>query len=153
MKSKAHIKSHPLHPILVAFPIAFFIGTLVFDGVAYATGETGFALTGRHLNIAGIIGALLAAVPGLVDFIYTVPPKSSAKKRGATHGILNVITLGVFVFVFVYRQDMDYVDGIMLIAELVGVTLLTIAGWMGGTLVHRNQIGVDIRYAGAGKWK
>lgn len=147
-----HFKSHPLHPILVAFPIAFFIGTLIFDALAFITGDTTFALTGRHLNIAGIAGALLAAVPGLVDFIYTVPPRSSAKKRGAKHGILNVLVLGTFVFVLAYRQDLQLVDRMMLVAELAGVTLLTVAGWMGGTLVHRNQIGVDIRYASAGKW-
>lgn len=153
MRSKAHFKTHPLHPILVAFPIAFFIGTLIFDLLGVFTGNASFTITGGYLNIAGIVGAVLAAVPGLIDFIYTVPPKSSAKKRGAQHGILNVLVLGIFIFVLVYRQDVQQADWIMLGGELAGVLLLAAAGWMGGTLVHRNQIGVDIRYAGAGKWK
>ncbi|HEY9176658.1 MAG TPA: DUF2231 domain-containing protein [Flavipsychrobacter sp.] len=152
MRSKAHFKTHPLHPILVAFPIAFFIGTLIFDLLGVFTGNVSYTTTGEYLNIAGIAGAVLAAVPGLIDFMYTVPPKSSAKKRGAQHGILNVLVLGIFVFILVYRQDVQQADWIMLGGELAGVLLLSAAGWMGGTLVHRNQIGVDIRYAGAGKW-
>lgn len=153
MKSKAHIKSHPLHPILVSFPIAFFTGTLLFDVLGFATGNDNLSITGRYLNIAGIAAAVIAAIPGLIDYIGTVPPKSSASKRAAKHGLLNTSVLLIFSFVFWYRQWSNSHIGITLSLETAGITLMLIAGWLGGTLVYRNQIGIDIRYAGAGKWK
>lgn len=153
MKSTAQIKGHPLHPILIVFPIAFFTGTFLFDLLAVFTANANMALTAGYLNIAGIIGAALAAVPGIVDYIYTVPPKSSGKKRAAKHGIINVVVLLLFSFLLWYRYNAtDPQVQVIVLLGATGVTLLMIAGWMGGTLVHRNQIGVDIRYASAGKW-
>jgi len=153
MKSRAQLGSHPLHPILINFPVAFFTGTLLFDALALVMGNSDLAVTGGYLNIAGIIGALMAAIPGLIDFLLTVPPKSSASKRAAKHGILNVIALLVFGAILWYRSSGQANAMLIVGLDVVGVTILMIAGWMGGTLVHRNQIGIDIRYAGAGKWK
>jgi nitrite reductase/ring-hydroxylating ferredoxin subunit/uncharacterized membrane protein len=153
MRSKAHIKSHPLHPILVAFPIAFFIGAFVFDSLSLIMHQQSFWQTGNYLAIAGIAAALVAAIPGIIDYLYTVPPKSSGKKRATQHGLINLINVFVFCFIVYYRHktgaDVLVVAGM----EGVGVLLLSIAGWLGGTLVHRNQIGIDHRYANAGKWK
>jgi uncharacterized membrane protein/nitrite reductase/ring-hydroxylating ferredoxin subunit len=153
MKSKAHLKSHPLHPILVAFPIAFFIGALVFDVLSVITGNSGFWQTGYYLAIAGIIGAIVAAVPGAIDYFLTVPPKSSAKKRATQHALINLTNVALFAFAVYYRRTTGADTTIVLAIEIAGVILLSIAGWMGGTLVHRNQIGIDHRYAEAGKWK
>jgi uncharacterized membrane protein len=97
MKSKASIKTHPLHPILVTFPIAFYIGTLIFDTLAFWYQDSEYGITGKYLHIAGIVGAVIAAVPGIIDFLYTVPPDSSAKKRGFKHGIINGTVLYIFV--------------------------------------------------------
>jgi uncharacterized membrane protein/nitrite reductase/ring-hydroxylating ferredoxin subunit len=153
MKSKANIKSHPLHPILVNFPIAFFTGTLLFEAIGIFTGRGDMNHIAYYLEIAGICFALLAAVPGLIDFIYTVPPKSSGKKRAAKHGILNVTVVIIFAIAWFLRRQYGTSVYLLLVLELVGVILLSFAGWLGGTLVYRNEIGVDVRYAGAGKWK
>jgi uncharacterized membrane protein/nitrite reductase/ring-hydroxylating ferredoxin subunit len=152
MKSRAHIKSHPLHPILVAFPIAFFIGAFLFDVLAQFLNKDALWQTGNYLAIAGIAGALLAAIPGIIDYFYAVPPESSAKKRATQHGLINVLNVCVFCFATYYRTRNDANEFIVLGAEGLGIILLSIAGWMGGTLVYRNQIGVDHRYANAGKW-
>jgi nitrite reductase/ring-hydroxylating ferredoxin subunit len=104
------------------------------------------------LNLAGIAGAVMAAIPGIIDFIYTVPPESSAKKRAATHGIANTCMLLIFTGAYFYR-DNNNTSYSLLALELAGITLLFISGWLGGTLVYRNQVGVDPRYANAGKWK
>jgi uncharacterized membrane protein len=152
MKSRAHIKSHPLHPILVAFPIAFFIGALVFDLLYVFTDKPAMWQTGYYCACAGIIGALVAAVPGAVDYFSTVPPKSSAKKRATQHAVINLVNVFIFAFAVYYRRGEEAGNMIVVGAEALGVILLSIAGWMGGTLVHRNQIGVDHRYANAGKW-
>lgn len=152
MKSTAHIKGHPIHPILICFPLAFLIGSWVFDLINIFSASDDFATTGRYLNIAGIASGLLAAIPGIIDYSSTIPKNSSAKKRGATHGLLNTSAIILFsiALYFRYNNSPDY----YLIAGIgtIGVILLFISGWLGGTLVYRNQIGVDIRYADAGKW-
>jgi uncharacterized membrane protein/nitrite reductase/ring-hydroxylating ferredoxin subunit len=151
MKSKASIKGHPLHPILVGFPIAFFTGTVFFDIAGLITKNTNYHQIGGYLEIAGIIMGLLAAVPGLIDYFYTVPPVSSAKKRATLHGVINVLMVLSFAIAYVCRNKSDAF--FILALELAGFILMCISGWLGGTLVYRNQIGVDPRYAGAGKWK
>lgn len=153
MKSKAHFKGHPLHPILVSFPIAFFIGTLIFDVLGLVYDRNDFYTTAMYLEIAGIGFALLAAIPGIIDYLFVIPPKSSAKKRGARHGVINITMVIIFSVALVLRQNGDVSFMIIIGLEVAGVILLSIAGWLGGTLVFRNQIGVDIRYADAGKWK
>lgn len=153
MKSKASIKSHPLHPILVGFPIAFYIATLLFDALAVFYSDIEYSITGKYVHIAAIVGAVLAAVPGFIDYLSVIPPDSSAKKRGAQHGLINTSVLIIFVIALYLKYIDNFNPYIILLLELIGVALTFVAGWMGGTLVYRNQIGVDIRYAGAGKWK
>jgi uncharacterized membrane protein/nitrite reductase/ring-hydroxylating ferredoxin subunit len=153
MKSKANIKGHPVHPMLVVFPIAFFIGTLLFDVLGRIYEQADLITTAYYLEIAGVIGGLITAIPGIIDYLFTIPPKSSAKKRGTQHGIINVITVVIFAFVWFYRQRADSSPAVILILESIGVIAIGFSGWLGGTLVYRNQIGVDPRYANAGKWK
>jgi uncharacterized membrane protein/nitrite reductase/ring-hydroxylating ferredoxin subunit len=153
MKSKASIKSHPIHPILVAFPITLFTGTFVFDILTAITGNETFARTGLYLNIGGIACALLAAIPGIIDYFYTVPPQSSAKKRATKHGALNLLVTVLFTLSFFLKSDTGERSVLMLVIEALAIGLMLTAGWLGGTLVYRNQIGVDTRYADAGKWK
>ena len=152
MKSKVNIKSHPLHPILIPFPIAFFTGTFACHLLGWMLQKPALLQTAYYLNIAGIAFALLAAVPGFIDFLYTVPPESSGKKRAGKHGILNVTMLVVFTIAFFLRRQPNPNDVVLALLELIGMVLMVFAGWLGGTLVYRNQVGVDIRYANAGKW-
>jgi uncharacterized membrane protein/nitrite reductase/ring-hydroxylating ferredoxin subunit len=154
MKSKAHFKSHPLHPMLIAFPVAFFTGTLVADVLGWVWARAEFHTTALYLTVAGIIMGLVAAIPGIIDFIYVVPPNSSGKKRAAKHGITNALMILVFAAALWYRTQVPSPSLAVIVGlEAAGVVLLSFAGWMGATLVYRNQLGVDIRYANAGKWK
>lgn len=152
MRSRAHVKSHPIHPILVAFPIAFFVGTFIFDILGIIYDDESLYAVSLYMQVCGIIGALLAAIPGAVDYFKTVPPRSSAKKRATKHALLNIINLVLFVVSWILKGG-NINPYIILIPEIIGIVLLGIAGWLGGTLVYRNQIGVDPRYANAGKWK
>ena len=153
MRSRAHIKGHPLHPILVSFPIAFFTGTLISDTIFLATGRFLFSQMAFYLALGGIVFSLIAAIPGIVDYFTVVPPESSAKKRATKHGLLNIGVLLVFTMVLLLKNNPEMSIYVILALEVTSAVILTIAGWMGGTLVHRNQIGVDHRYADAGKWK
>jgi uncharacterized membrane protein/nitrite reductase/ring-hydroxylating ferredoxin subunit len=152
MKSRASIKSHPIHPILVSFPIAFFFGSFVFDVLGWLREDPDLWNVGWMMNIAGVIGGLLAAIPGIIDYINTIPPDSSAKQRAKSHAITNTFNILLFAGVAYYRYGWLENESLVLTAEAIGVVTLSIAGWLGGTLVYRNQIGVDPRYANAGKW-
>ncbi len=152
MKSKASIKGHPIHPMLVSFPIAFFTGTFICSIVFYSFTVPFFGRMAILLEIAGIVSALLAAVPGIIDYYATIPPESSAKKRGTKHGLLNITMVLLFTMALLVRRNEDVNFLTVLLLEGAGMALLTAAGWMGGTLVVRNQVGIDHRYAGAGKW-
>jgi uncharacterized membrane protein/nitrite reductase/ring-hydroxylating ferredoxin subunit len=153
MRSKASINGHPIHPILVTFPIAFFTGTLVFDILAVVNNNTGFWQTGKYLNIAGIAGGLLAALPGIIDYFFTVPPASSAKKRATIHGLTNVSVVIVFSVAMFLKCKAQISDTLIIAIESVGMIMLCIAGYMGATMVYRNQIGVYNRYADKGIWR
>jgi uncharacterized membrane protein/nitrite reductase/ring-hydroxylating ferredoxin subunit len=153
MRSRANIKSHPLHPILVVFPIAFFIGAFLCDGVLLCTGRGFFGQMAGYLEAGGVIFAVIAAIPGIIDYYASVPPKSSARDRATKHGLLNVGMLFIFITALLLRRSEETSIVVVFLLEAAGVVVLSIAGWLGGTLVHRNQIGVDHRYAGAGKWQ
>jgi nitrite reductase/ring-hydroxylating ferredoxin subunit/uncharacterized membrane protein len=151
MRSTAHVKGHPIHPMLIPFPFAYLVGAACIDAWARAADRRDWARTARHMRILGIGSAFVAAVPGIVDYFTAVPPKSSAKTRATRHALFNLSALGLFAAAGAASHRLR--PPIWAIAaEAAGAGLLSIAGWMGGTLVVRNQIGVDHRYADAGKW-
>lgn len=154
MRSKAHFKSHPIHPMLVAFPIAFLYGALGFDLAGRLGHWLGGWATGAYLSLAAIASGLVAAVPGLIDYLGAVPPDSSARVRATRHMAVNVTALVAYGVAWAFRDRMTLEPGAAAVGlEAVGVALVTWGGWLGGTLVYRNQIGVDHRYAEAGKWR
>src|SRR6266498_4384258 len=152
MRSNANFKSHPIHPMLIVFPIAFFIGTFIFDILGIIYDNVDLYVIAKYMQICGIIGGLLAAIPGAVDYFKTVPPNSSGKKRATQHALLNITNLVLFFIAWLLKGN-NINPYVILILETAGIVLLSIAGYLGGTLVYRNQIGVDHRYANAGKWQ
>jgi nitrite reductase/ring-hydroxylating ferredoxin subunit/uncharacterized membrane protein len=139
--------------VLIPFPIAFLYGAFFFDLVGLVTGNTSLWTTGAYLSIAGVVMGLVAAVPGLIDYLYTVPPKSTGKERATKHAIVNASSLVLFAISWFVRGGVAAPSYITLALQLAGLGLITAGGWMGGTMVYRNQIGVDPRYANAGKWR
>lgn len=154
MRSRAHLGSHPIHPMLVGFPIALWISAFILDCVGVATADARYWQAGFFVVIGGCIGAAAAAVPGVIDLFSVVPERSSAKRRGLLHGGLNSLILLLFVAMAAYRGSAEaQPTALALLLEGIGVAGLAVSGWLGATLVFRNQIGVDHRYAGGGKWK
>lgn len=154
MRSKAAIASHPIHPMLVSFPIGLWVMAFIFELLGIGRGNALLWAAGFYCVVAGCVCAVLAALPGTLDWFTVVPPQSSAKRRGLLHGSLNVAALLLYIYV-AYRQGSPMLrpDGVTLLLMGIGVVMLGISGWLGGTLVYRNQIGVDHRYAGAGTFK
>ncbi len=153
MISKASIRSHPIHPILIAFPIGLWVTSFIFDLVGAASHNPRYFSVSFYMIIAGCVGAALAAVPGVMDLFGSVPAGSSARSRGYIHGSLNTVALLLFIATAWRRgTPSNAADSIAILISLIGVILIGISGWLGGTLVYRNQIGVDHRYANAGKY-
>lgn len=154
MRSAASWQGHPIHPALIPFPFAFLTGALAFDLLGVVLERPALWTTGGHLALAGVLAALLAAVPGAVDYARSVPPESSGKTRARKHAAANLSAVALFALVWWLRGDPGVPpEPVLLGLEGAGAILLVMGGWMGGTLVNRNQIGVDHRYAGAGKWR
>ena len=154
MRSTAHLMGHPIHPMLVAFPIAFGVGAPVFDAVGVAADWPTVWSAGAYLAAACVVTGLVAGVPGFIDYLYTVPPESSAKRRATWHLGVNVTALALIALGWAFRDLASLRPGVgTLLLEAGGLGLMTWGGWMGGTLAYRNQIGVDHRSAHAGKWK
>ena len=155
MRSSAHIEGHPIHPMLIPFPFAYLFGSAIVDAWARATHRPTLFRTARHLNTMGLVTALAAAVPGVIDYTFAVPPNSSGRKRATDHMIANLSALALFAAARAGRDrgDEDAKPSWWSVAaEVAGAGMLTVGGWMGGTLVTRNQISIDHRYADAGKW-
>ncbi len=152
MRSRASYDGHPIHPMLIPFPFAFLTGAFFFDAIAWWVGDMDFAYTGRNLTLAGVGMGLVAAIPGVIDYFGSVPPNSTGKKRATKHALANSSALVLFAASFMLRNDGEATTA-TLVVQFVGLVLLSLGGYMGGTLVFRNQIGVDHRYAEAGKWQ
>lgn len=153
MRSSAHIKGHPVHPMLIPFPFAYLFGSACIDLWARATNRPSWFRTAHHMNTLGVGSALVAALPGLADYVLAVPPRSSARERATSHMFANLSALALFAAARVGRRRDPRPSALAIAAEACGAALLAAGGWMGGTLTFRNQIGVDHRYADAGKWR
>src|SRR5687768_7350795 len=96
MRSQASIKGHPIHPMLIPYPFAFLTGAFGFHLAARASGNRDLETVSQYLVPTGIAAGLVAAVPGLMDYLNRVPPQSSGKERATKHAVLNTTALGLF---------------------------------------------------------
>lgn len=140
MQGRATILGHPIHPILVSFPIAFFVGAFVCD-IIYVLHPTPFwPITSLVLIGFGLVGGTLAAVFGLIDY-FTAPMTRAAKKNALTHLVLASSTIVIFCVAF-FLRDYDPTSTIGYVLTALGVLFLGAAGAFGGHLVYNHRIGV-----------
>ena len=152
MKSRASFTSHPIHPMLIPFPFAFLAGGWGFGVAGRLTRQDELKTVWHYLVPTGIAAGVLAAVPGAIDYFGSVPPRSSAKSRAAQHAIINVSSLALFAAGWLLARRSRRTT-VPLILHTLGTAAISVGAWLGGTLTFRNQIGVDHRYANAGKWQ
>ena len=149
MYSKIKIAGHPVHPMLVAFPVAFYTATLACYIVYYANENPFWFQVGVVANIAGVVTAFLAALPGLIDWLY-IASDSAAKKTGLFHMVCNVLALVFFGIVAITSckkwDDADPALGWAIPLSAAGFILTLIAGFMGWTLVQKHHVGIDIEH-------
>ena len=141
MASPASIKKHPIHPILVAIPIGLWTFALVCD-LANAFGADGPWATLSVYSIAGgIAGAVLAAVPGLIDYWSIDEPEM--KRIATIHLLVNVTGLVVFGINLWSRFHLTAHSRLPLLLSIVGICMVGIGGWYGGEMVYVKGMAVE----------
>ena len=148
MYSKVKLLGHPVHPMLVGFPVALYTATLA-SFIAYAaSGNVFWFRVGFVANWAGVVMAAVAALPGFVDWAVGIPRATAAKKTGLMHMGLNVAALAAFIINGVVV--MDYWNaalppsGTGIALSAIGVLLTLPAGFLGWSLVQDHHVGVRL---------
>ena len=143
MESKAKVAGHPVHPMLIVFPLGLLATAIVFDIIYLISDESRWTEIAYYLIGAGVIGGLLAAPFGWVDW-FAIPRGTRAKRIGLVHGIGNIVVLVLFALSWVLRRpDVSYPPTEAIVAALAGGALAVITGWLGGEMVDRLGVGVD----------
>ncbi len=142
-KSTARIAGHPIHPMLIPFPIAFFVAAFVCDLVYWQTGAPAWTTAALWMLGAGIVMAALAALAGLTDVLGE--PRIRALGDAWWHAGGNVIV----VLIEIYNWYARYTEGTAavlpkgLILSLIVTGILLFTGWKGWEMVYRHRVGVS----------
>jgi len=144
MASKASIGGHPVHPMLIPFPLALWTTSFAADVVYYFVRNSNLLLISKFMLAAGCLGALAAAVPGIIDWLAIKDRQVS--KVANWHARLNIIALIIFAISLYLRMQagawVNYHIRIAFLLSLLGVILIAISGWLGGELSYRYGVGV-----------
>ena len=143
MHARARLFGHPIHQMLIVFPLGLLATAVIFDVIHLVTGNPRWTEIAYWLIAAGIIGGLTAAVFGLIDWL-GIPPNTRAKRIGLLHGGGNVVVVLLFAGSWLLRRDDPTApETLALILSFLGVGLALFTGWLGGELVSRLGVGVD----------
>ena len=145
MRSHASLRNHPIHPMLVVFPISLWIFALLCD-IAYHAGPHNPFWKGMAFftMLGGTVGAIAAAIPGFIDYLAIRDPQ--VKRVAMIHMILNLVIIVLFIFNLGMRfsapADPDH-QLFATILSVIGVLLMAVSGWLGGSLVYIHHVGVE----------
>lgn len=143
MESKAKFLGHAVHPILIVFPLGLLATAVIFDVIYLIWGSPDMASVAYWMMAAGIIGGLIAAPFGLIDWI-AIPSNTRAKTIGLLHGLSNVVALLLFAGSWYMRNDLpERPETLASILSFLGAGVAGLGGWLGGELVERLGVGVD----------
>lgn len=145
MKSRVIVAGHSMHMQLVVFPLGLLGLSPLWDVLRLATGNPTWGIVGYWTIVAGVVSALVAAVPGFLDYL-KIPDGTRAKRVGTYHLALNLVVVALFAFSLVLRtaDERGYAGAAWwaMLPGWVGVGLAVVSGWLGGELVETLGIGV-----------
>jgi len=146
MGRPATIAGHPIHPMLVPFPIGLWVFSLVADVIYLWRGNTGWEWMASWTLLAGCLGAVAAGVFGIIDYFSITDKKVS--NIAAWHARFNVLALLLFAGSWYMRRGVDFANPngkltIPIALSVAGVIVVTISGWLGGELVFKHGVGVN----------
>jgi uncharacterized membrane protein len=136
----ARVAKHPIHPMLVVLPLGLWVAALVFDIIYAVTGQPTMRTVAFWNVGAGVIGALLAAIPGFVDWLGLT---GRAARIGTYHMLLNLGAVAIFAVNWFVRTRVAGDSPWPLVLSILGVIGVAISGWLGGELVYRHRVGVE----------
>jgi uncharacterized membrane protein len=147
MESRAKSLGHPIHQMLIPFPFGLLSSAVIFDIIYLIWGNPTMVVVSYWMIVGGIIGGLVAAPFGLIDWI-AIPSGTRANRVGMLHGIGNVIVLLMFAGSLYLRYTAGGVNPYVptaaaLALSFAGCGLAGVTGWLGGELVDRLSVGVD----------
>lgn len=143
METRVKVLGHPLHGILIVYPLGLLPVSFIFDLIYLISGNPRFSIASYWMLLAGILGGLAAAVFGVADWT-TIPRPTRAKRVGMLHGVINAVAVVIFILAWFLRMGLpEQPPAASVILSGLGVVLASIAGWLGGELVYRMNIGVD----------
>lgn len=142
MESKAKLFGHPIHTMLIVFPLGLLAMAILFDAISLATGNGYWSEIAYWMIASGLIGGLAAAPFGFIDWL-AIPGGTRAKRIGLLHGAGNLFVIVLFAMSWSRRIDPSAPDAIALVFSFIGGALALVTGWLGGELVDRLAVGVD----------
>jgi uncharacterized membrane protein len=143
MEARAKLLGHPVHQMLIVLPLGLLTTGIVFDVIRLISGNTRWTEVAFWMIGAGVVGGLLAAPFGLIDWL-GIPAGSRARRVGAVHGLGNVGVVLLFAASWIVRRETPMSpSGIAYVLSFLGGGLAVVTGWLGGELVTRLGIGVD----------
>jgi uncharacterized membrane protein len=142
MRTPASIAGHPIHAMLIVFPVALFIFSLVCDLASLRSAEPDkWLLVSLYTMVGGFVGALAAAIPGLID--YSSLHNRDTKRLATIHMAINLIAVALYAINIWMRTHGSPVVGLPLALSVVAVGGLAVSGWLGGHIVHVHGVGVE----------
>jgi uncharacterized membrane protein len=143
MESRAKLLGHPIHQMLIVFPLGLLAMGVIFDLLAIAFSRGYWSEIAYWMIAAGVITGLVAAPFGFVDWL-AIPQGTRAKRIGALHGVGNVVVVVMFAASWLLRSDAPQTPGALaLVLSFAAGGLALVTGWLGGELVDRLSVGVD----------
>lgn len=145
MESRAKLFGHPLHQMLIVFPLGLLVMSVIFDGIGLGSGNGIWHQCAFYMIGAGVVSGLLAALPGLIDWA-SIPMGTRAKAIGLWHGLGNVAVIALFAIAWLLRNGQPTLQqpgGMALVLSVIAVGLGGVTAWLGGELVDRLAVGVD----------
>jgi len=139
MRTPANIAKHPLHPMLVAIPIGLWIFSLVSDLVyRFGSHNPNWDVVARYTLVAGIVGALVAAVPGFIDMLWL---PWGVKRIALMHMSINLTVVALYVVNAWLRRNGG--SDATLWLSFISVASLAVSGWLGGKMVYVHGVAVQ----------
>jgi uncharacterized membrane protein len=144
MESRAKALGHPVHQMLIVFPLGLLATAVVFDILELITGNSDFTVAAAYAMAAGVLGGLVAAVFGLIDWL-AIPTGTRARRVGLWHGAGNAVVVVLFAASWLLRSSADqwHANALALVLGFAGAAIAGFTGWLGGELVDRLGVGVD----------
>jgi uncharacterized membrane protein len=139
---RASVAGHPIHPMLVVFPIGLWVFSLIADLIyQWDWGGHAWSVVAYYTMAGGIVGALLAAIPGLIDLLSIENPK--AKRIGVAHMVINLVVVALYAVNLFIRSQGVYSGNVGVALSVAGVALLSLSGWLGGELVYVYGVAIE----------